>query len=99
MVTATLAASEVTRSGIEYHWGGVSGRLLDLVKAAPLGLAGGVASGADEGRHDELASLAQDVARGDRVATRTLLATLVPSLLRVVRKVLGQAHPEVEDVT
>jgi RNA polymerase sigma-70 factor (ECF subfamily) len=77
----------------------VSGRLLDLVKSAPLGLAEGVASGADEARHDELASLAQDVVRGDRVATRTLLATLVPSLLRVVRKVLGQAHPEVEDVT
>ena len=47
---------------------------------------------------DELAELAKAVERGDRQALRTFLTTIVPHLLRVARRVLGPAHPFVEDV-
>lgn len=50
-------------------------------------------------RHDELSVLASAVVRGEPLALRTFLATVVPQLLRVVRRVLGQAHPDLEDVT
>jgi RNA polymerase sigma factor (sigma-70 family) len=50
-------------------------------------------------RHDELSVLAEAVVRGERAALRTFLATIVPQLLRVVRRVLGAAHPDLEDVT
>lgn len=50
-------------------------------------------------RHDELARLAEDAGRGSKPALRTLLTTLTPQLLRVVRRVLGPAHPDLEDVT
>jgi RNA polymerase sigma-70 factor (ECF subfamily) len=46
-----------------------------------------------------LAALADDVARGDSTALRTLLTTITPQLLRVVRRVLGGDHPDLEDVT
>lgn len=49
--------------------------------------------------HDELARLAEDAGRGSEPALRTLLTTLTPQLLRVVRRVLGAAHPDLEDVT
>ena len=49
-------------------------------------------------RHDELAALAAAVERGDPVAVRTLVTTLVPILLRVVRRILGPGHPDLEDV-
>jgi RNA polymerase sigma factor (sigma-70 family) len=42
----------------------------------------------------ELARLA---ARGDSVATGTLLRALTPRLVRVVRAVLGGGHPDVDD--
>lgn len=48
---------------------------------------------------DELTVLAAAAQRGEPVAQRTLLATLVPQLLRVVRRVLGPSHPDLEDVT
>jgi RNA polymerase sigma-70 factor (ECF subfamily) len=48
---------------------------------------------------DELRPLAEAAAAGDPGAMRTLLVTLVPELLRVVRRLLGAGHPEVEDVT
>ena len=48
--------------------------------------------------HDELAELAQAVARGDARALRSFLTRIVPHLLRVARRVLGPAHPFVEDV-
>ncbi|MBN2195183.1 MAG: sigma-70 family RNA polymerase sigma factor [Polyangiaceae bacterium] len=48
---------------------------------------------------DELRPLADAAAAGDARATRTLLTALGPHLLRVVRRVLGSGHPEVEDVT
>lgn len=50
-------------------------------------------------RHDELGALASAAARGEPAALRTFLATIVPQLLRVVRRVLGAAHPDLEDVT
>ncbi len=50
-------------------------------------------------RHDELAGLAAAVQRGDTQALRTFLATIVPQLLRIVRRVLGPEHPDLEDVT
>ena len=51
-----------------------------------------------EGPRDELLELAQAVRRGDAQALRTFLATVVPHLLRVARRVLGPSHPFVEDV-
>lgn len=50
-------------------------------------------------RHDELATLAGAVQRGDADALRTFLTTIVPHLLRIVRRVLGPEHPDLEDVT
>jgi len=49
--------------------------------------------------HDELHALVELVRRGDRAALRTFLRILVPDLLRVVRRVLGSAHPDLEDTT
>jgi RNA polymerase sigma factor (sigma-70 family) len=48
--------------------------------------------------HDPLAALAAGVRAGDPSALRTFLTTVVPSLIRVVRRVLGPDHPDVEDV-
>ena len=47
---------------------------------------------------DELAELVASVERGDRAALRTFLSAIVPHLLRVVRRVLGPGHPDLEDV-
>jgi RNA polymerase sigma-70 factor (ECF subfamily) len=47
---------------------------------------------------DELLPLAQAARLGDAGAMRTLLVALGPELLRVVRRLLGARHPEVEDV-
>jgi RNA polymerase sigma-70 factor (ECF subfamily) len=46
---------------------------------------------------DALGPLAAAAAGGDRDAQRTLLVAVGPSLLRVVRGVLGGQHPDVED--
>ena len=46
---------------------------------------------------DPLRVLAMTAAQGDTAAQRTLLVSMGPSLLRVVRGVLGSAHPDVED--
>lgn len=51
------------------------------------------------GSADELRPLLGAVLRGDAVATRTFLASLLPAMLRAVRRVLGSDHPDVEDVT
>ncbi len=58
-----------------------------------------VADGAPSVRRDDLTVLAAAALRGEPVALRTLLTTLVPHLLRVVRRVLGPSHPDLEDVT
>jgi RNA polymerase sigma factor (sigma-70 family) len=50
-------------------------------------------------RHDELAHLAERVVAGEKDALRTFLAVIVPHLLRVVRRVLGPSHADVEDAT
>lgn len=47
---------------------------------------------------DELLPLARAAIAGDNVALRTLLTTLAPNFLRVVRRVIGGSHPDVEDV-
>jgi RNA polymerase sigma-70 factor, ECF subfamily len=50
------------------------------------------------GAEDELRPLAEAANDGDVVALRTLLTVLAPQILRVVRRVLGHGHPDVEDV-
>jgi Sigma-70 region 2 len=52
-----------------------------------------------EQRPDALATLAQAAAAGERAAIRTFILTIGPSLLRVVRRVLGPGHSDVDDVT
>jgi RNA polymerase sigma-70 factor (ECF subfamily) len=47
---------------------------------------------------DELWPLANAAISGDAVALRTLLMTLAPHMLRVLRRVLGFRHPELEDI-
>jgi RNA polymerase sigma factor (sigma-70 family) len=53
---------------------------------------------AGAGRRDELLGLSAAVQRGEAEALRTFLATIVPHVLRVVRRVLGPNHPDLEDV-
>jgi RNA polymerase sigma-70 factor (ECF subfamily) len=50
------------------------------------------------GPEDDLARLVPHVTAGDAGALRKLLASMVPHLLRVSRRVLGPEHPFVEDV-
>ena len=47
---------------------------------------------------DPLAAIADAAVIGDRRAIRTLLMTVGPHLLRVVRRVLGVQHPDVDAV-
>jgi RNA polymerase sigma-70 factor (ECF subfamily) len=67
-------------------------------------------SGTERGNHlrlvltrpgpgDLLAEIASAAAAGDRSSVRALLLAVTPHLLRVVRKVLGAHHAEVDDVT
>jgi RNA polymerase sigma factor (sigma-70 family) len=65
----------------------------------PLRLVSGDAENDPPRPHDELGALARRAAAGEARAVQTLLATLLPQMLRVVRRVLGAHHPEVEDVT
>jgi len=48
---------------------------------------------------DELADLAVAAMGGHPRAVRTFVVALAPHLVRVVRRVLGATHPDVEDVT
>jgi RNA polymerase sigma factor (sigma-70 family) len=48
---------------------------------------------------DALAGLAAAAASGDPQATRTLVASVTPAILRTSRGVLGVSDPEVEDVS
>jgi RNA polymerase sigma factor (sigma-70 family) len=48
---------------------------------------------------DELADLGAAAAKGNERAVRTFVLALAPHLVRVVRRVLGSSHPDVEDVT
>jgi RNA polymerase sigma factor (sigma-70 family) len=47
---------------------------------------------------DPLSALAESARKGDVDATRTLVVTVMPALLRATRGVLGVGHLEVEDV-
>jgi RNA polymerase sigma-70 factor (ECF subfamily) len=47
---------------------------------------------------DDLAALVAGCRRGEADATATLLSTLGPSMLRMVRRVMGASDPDVEDV-
>jgi RNA polymerase sigma-70 factor (ECF subfamily) len=47
---------------------------------------------------DVLAGVVRAALASDQAAIRTLLVTVGPHLLRVVRKVLGARHPDVDDV-
>src|SRR5262245_29256113 len=47
---------------------------------------------------DPLAALARAAAAGDADATQTLVSSVAPALLRVVRGVFGAGHPDVEDI-
>jgi len=47
---------------------------------------------------DALADVAATAVAGDRRAVRTFLVAVTPHLIRVVRKVLGAHHPDVDDV-
>lgn len=48
---------------------------------------------------DDLLDVARAVARGDGDAAATLIAEVGGGMLRVVRKVMGYRHPDVDDVT
>jgi RNA polymerase sigma-70 factor (ECF subfamily) len=50
------------------------------------------------GARDALAALARSCRQGDRAAARTMLATVGPSMLQMVRRVLGPKDRDVEDV-
>jgi RNA polymerase sigma-70 factor (ECF subfamily) len=47
---------------------------------------------------DDLAPLVARCRRGEKAATRTLLCALGPSMLQMVRRVMGANHADVEDV-
>jgi len=49
-------------------------------------------------RPDGLGALARAAAAGEEAAVHTFLVSVGPHLLRMVRKILGSTHPEVEDV-
>ncbi len=50
-------------------------------------------------RPDELLNLARAASTGDADAITTLITTVGGGMLKTVRKVLGSAHPDVEDIT
>ncbi|MBN1612588.1 MAG: sigma-70 family RNA polymerase sigma factor [Polyangiaceae bacterium] len=49
-------------------------------------------------RPDALAGVARAAVAGDGSAVRTLLLSIGPHILNVVRRVLGPSHPEIDDV-
>src|SRR5712671_5806701 len=69
--------------------------MLRLLRTPKEGSAGAAELQPAQGRPDDpLRALAAAAAAGDREAQRTLLVAVGPSLLR---SVLGNAHPDVED--
>src|SRR5690349_13638449 len=73
--------------------------MLRRLSSAPSGKdAPAVALGTAEPNASEpLAGLAALCRDGDAAAQRTLLVAVGPAMLRVIRGVLGSAHPDVED--
>jgi RNA polymerase sigma-70 factor (ECF subfamily) len=79
-----VSSPSLTRSGGEWiHWDSMV-RLMRLVRRSP----------EQPSVEDEL----QSAAGGDARAMRTLLVAVGPELLRVVRRLFGSRHAEVEDV-
>lgn len=71
--------------------------MLRLVKPVPAEHPTGSGAVAEAGT-DALAEVARAAAQGSAVATRTLLVSVGPHLLRVVRRVMGRNSADVEDV-
>jgi RNA polymerase sigma-70 factor (ECF subfamily) len=97
----TESLSLVTTVAIQYEAGVPDrSRVGALVTSHPLRLVKGRAQQQAPGieRHDELGALADAAALGDSRAIRTLVLTIGPHIQRVVRKVLGPLHPDVDDV-
>lgn len=70
--------------------------MLRLVKTEPA--ADAAAPSRPEPAADALAEVARSASTGNAIAARTLLMSLGPHLLRVVRRVLGRNSADVEDV-
>ena len=72
--------------------------MLRLLRTPKIGPAGEPdRAQAQGGPDDPLRALAAAATHGDREAQRTLLVAIGPSLFRIVRGVLGNAHPDVDD--
>lgn len=54
---------------------------------------------AQPSRQDDLSRLAASARGGQPEAVRTLLVLVGPAILRVIRRMLGPDHPDVEDLT
>jgi len=52
-----------------------------------------------ERRRDDLRALAEGACRGQPRAVRTFVTAIGPAVLRVVRRMIGPTHPDVEDLT
>jgi RNA polymerase sigma factor (sigma-70 family) len=50
-----------------------------------------------QGSEGNLSDLVESCRAGDPTAIRTLLTSLAPSMLQVIRRVLGPGHPDLED--
>jgi RNA polymerase sigma-70 factor (ECF subfamily) len=74
-------------------------RMSSFVKASAVDEAGGDASPLGKPRSDELLPLARAAVAGDEDAASTLVVHVGRSMLAVVRRVLGRACPDVDDVT
>ncbi len=72
--------------------GETEGRMLRLLRSP------GTDSKAEAPATDPLLCLAHRAAQGEGAATTTLVCSVGPPVLRVVRGVLGASHPDVEDV-
>jgi len=72
---------------------------LRLLKSQPLGPEPDEDSSSEpRSVADPLRTLATRASRSEPAAEQTLLVALGPSMLRVVRRILGTRHPEVQDV-
>jgi RNA polymerase sigma factor (sigma-70 family) len=74
-------------------------RHLTSVQATPAQAVPAIGGVAERSRPDQLFELASGAAGGNAEAAATLVLHVGGSMLRVVRKVLGRRHPDVDDVT
>jgi RNA polymerase sigma factor (sigma-70 family) len=66
--------------------------MLKLVEISRLGAS-------NERRRDDLSALAEAARRGEPRAVRTFVTAIGPAVLRVVRRMVGPMHADVEDLT